>query len=289
MWDTLLEVAYRRRYGSTLRADGGWLYKPHGDAAHPEAVWLLPHESGFIPNSIIQRTQGLAAQHPRALLIVGYSESDEEVVSKLIHPLSERWRVIRIGPSATGELSITRPAKQALPLLMKELDCEPEVPGWEYINFANQHDLGQALAGRRLGPADVEACPRLPEVPSVKQQLSVTNSVVILADTTSAYSLGSLLNDLSHKTPKLCETICDNADPAVLAASLAGIKSSEAYSWGYLLGRLVVAGPDWLRQLRASLDVSALRSLVLYCSFQQISKRFLLATCVYVLRLQVND
>jgi hypothetical protein len=84
------------------------------------------------------------------------------------------------------------------------------------------------------------------------------------SDSASAYSFGGLLNDLSHGTPNLSKTICDNADPSLLANSIAKMKSSEAYGWGYLIGRLaVVARPEWQKQLRDSLDVSALKSLLL--------------------------
>lgn len=188
-WDTLLETAYRRRYGRTLQASGPLLCKPHGDAAFPETDWILPYEAGHIPNAIVQPVQALAIEHPRVLLIVGYSERDEEVVAKLIGPLADRWRVVRIGPDATDELSIALPADEALPALVRMVCPSPEVPGWEYVNFDNQHDLSHALAGRRLGPADVEACPRLPEVATVLKRLSVTKVAVISGKSGSGKSI----------------------------------------------------------------------------------------------------
>jgi len=190
-WDTLLETAYRRRYGRSLRADGRWLYKPHGDAADPDSTWVLPTGGGSIPDTIIQRTRALLGEdHPRALLIVGYSESDEEVVTKLIEPLADHWPVIRVGPSAAGELAVPFPAEQALPSIRQAIYPDrDEVPGWEYVTFDNQHDLVQALLGWRLGPADVIACPRLPEVALVKYQLNLTNSAVILGESGSGKSI----------------------------------------------------------------------------------------------------
>jgi hypothetical protein len=188
-WDTLLEAAYRRRYGVALRADGEWLYKPHGDAADAETDWILPHESGYVPDVIVQRATSLASIHPRVLLIVGYSEKDEEVVTKLISPLSNQWRVVRIGPGAIGEWSIALPAEDAIPSLIRILYPRPETPGWDYVSFDNQRDLGAALTGRGLGPADVKACPRLPEVSALKRTLLVTNSAVVIGKSGSGKSI----------------------------------------------------------------------------------------------------
>jgi len=190
-WDTLLEAAYQRRYGRLLRADGHWLYKPHGDAADPDSTWVLPTGGGSIPDIIIQRARALLEEdRPRALLIVGYSESDEEVVTKLIEPLADHWPVIRVGPSATGELAVPFSAERALPSITRAIYPDrDEVPGWEYVTFDNQHDLVQAFLGWRLGPADVVACPRLPEVALVKRQLNLTNSAVILGESGSGKSI----------------------------------------------------------------------------------------------------
>jgi len=190
-WDTLLEAAYRRRYGRPLRADGHWLYKPHGDAANPDMAWTLPTEGGSIPDAIIQRVRTLLDEdRPRALLIVGYSESDEEVVTKLIEPMSGQWPVIRVGPSAAGELAVPFSAERALPEITRAIYPDrDEVPGWEYATFDNQHDLVQALLGWRLGPMDVAVCPRLPEVTLVKRQLNLTNSAVILGESGSGKSI----------------------------------------------------------------------------------------------------
>jgi len=42
---------------------------------------------------------------------------------------------------------------------------------WELVSFAGQRDLGPALLGRGLGPADASACPRLQEADLVVAQL----------------------------------------------------------------------------------------------------------------------
>lgn len=188
-WDTLLETAYQRRYGSTIHPGSSWLKKPHGDAANPDNKWVLPNEPSYLPDNIIQEISLLAKDYPRVLLIIGYSEKDEEIVSKIINPLSNQWKVIRIGPHTTDEYSIPLTAQEALYKLSTCINTNPEVPGCEYINFNNQHDLGSALSGIGLGPADVTVCPRLPEVDSVKQQLEVTGSSVITGKVGSGKSL----------------------------------------------------------------------------------------------------
>jgi len=163
-WDTLLETAWRRIYGTPINGSRTRLLKPHGDAAAPEEKWVFPHQLGHIPSEIVELVNQLARERPRVLLVVGYSERDEEVVTRLVAPLSARWEVIRIGPSCTGENAIPQPAEFVMPRLELSLCAEPEYPGWEYVSFATQRDLGPAIAGHRLGPADVECCPMLPHV-----------------------------------------------------------------------------------------------------------------------------
>lgn len=179
-WDTLLESAYRRRYGRTLRAGDLWLSKPHGDAAVPEQPWILPNEAGYVPEYLVEHFSSLALQRPRVLLIIGYSERDAAVVRTLIAPFEQRWRVIRIGPSASGADDIPLPADEALPMLVQAVAPMPEAPGWEYVNFSGQRNIGAALSGIRLGAADVEACPRLPEVETVKQALHTAGSAIVV-------------------------------------------------------------------------------------------------------------
>ena len=181
-WDTLLEAAYLRQYGVQLRRDSRLLYKPHGDASFPDEDWVLPHEDGRVSTAIEDHIKALKAGRPRVLLVLGYSERDEEVVKKLIRPLSAEWRVIRISPGAHGELDIPLVAERAIPKLVAAIHPNQEMPGWEYIRFDHQHDLTNALLGRRLGPTDVEACPPLAEVDEADKLLRVSNSVEIVAE-----------------------------------------------------------------------------------------------------------
>lgn len=190
-WDTMIEAAYLRRYGARLTADDAWLYKLHGDAARPDTPWRYPTDAGHVPSSLIERLRALATDRPRLLMVVGYSERDETVVRDLIRPLESQWRVVRIAPDATGDLFIGLPADEALPRL-RELVVQgrfEEVPGWHYVTFASQHDLGSALDGRGLGPADVVACPRLPEVATTHAALVAAHSVTVAGKPGSGKSM----------------------------------------------------------------------------------------------------
>jgi hypothetical protein len=178
-WDTLLEAAFRGEYGIDLNIGTTKLWKPHGDCQRPDEDWVLPHEPGSVSDDIVERMTTLAAERPRILLIIGYSERDEVVVERLIRPLECRWRVFRIGPGADGEGAIDLDAAQALGYLAGSLCPEPEFPGWEYVSFADQRGIEAAVSGERLGPRDVEACPRLPYFASAERALEVLHTVEI--------------------------------------------------------------------------------------------------------------
>ncbi len=178
-WDTLIENAWTLLYGTSINANVVRLLKPHGDASNPHGVWTLPHEPGHIPDEVINRVYSLARERPRTLLVVGYSERDEVIIDRLIGPLVERWRVIRVGPNAIGMNGILLTAESALPMLADRLCPEPQVPGWTHVTFTNLRGLESAIAGQRLGPADVVACPRLPQLAAAHRQLDVVNHVEI--------------------------------------------------------------------------------------------------------------
>jgi hypothetical protein len=178
-WDTLLESAYEAKYGAELARKSELLFKPHGSADRPDLPWVLPYEPGLVPSNLLSRVSELAQLRPRVLLVIGYSERDEEVVQKLIGPLEKRWRAIRIGPSAGGVNDIPLVAEKALPLLLKTIAPSPEFPRWEHIAFNVQRGFGDALLGQRLGPQNVEACPQLPELQAALQSLSLAHRVII--------------------------------------------------------------------------------------------------------------
>jgi hypothetical protein len=176
-WDTALESAYRRQYGADIPV--GILFKPHGDAARPEQPWMLPHLPGTLTPDLEDRIRRLVADHPRTLLIVGYSERDRVVVDQLIAPLGQGWRVCRIGPEARGTDDIAGPADTVLPALASDVRQQEAASAWYSVPFTGKRDIGAALAGERLGPADVDACPRLMEVDLLVDALRRRHSVVL--------------------------------------------------------------------------------------------------------------
>lgn len=176
-WDTALEKAYARLYG--VAVPQGVLLKPHGDAARPEVPWTLPHEPGLVPSSVTEMVSLLAVGHARTLMVVGYSERDQVVVDQLLKPLDKSWRTVRVGPAATGEDDLPAGADEALPLLAEPFARREDDAAWHSVTYAGSRDIHAALAGERLGPRDVDACPELAEVDVLVRALRTDHAVVL--------------------------------------------------------------------------------------------------------------
>ncbi len=226
-WDTALEAAFARRYGRRLSVGRDPIEKPHGDAASPEQDWVLPFEQPGLPQELLARVSELSRERPRVLLMIGYSEADADIVRQLIRPADERWEVIRISPSAHGEEDIPSAAEVALPYLLSHIYAGPETPGWAYVHFDRQRDLTAALLGERLGPEDVLACPRLPEVGDVVTRLRGTGRVVVLGPSGGGKSITGFqaARDLSSEGVEVLELADPSADPESIVASLASLRS----------------------------------------------------------------
>lgn len=198
-WDTALECAYRRLYGVALPT--GALFKPHGDAAQPHEPWTLPHEPGVVPSDVLATITRLRAAHARTLLVVGYSESDQVVVDELMRPLDQSWRTIRVGPHATGPEDLTEIAEVVLPSLAEKYATREENSAWHTVTYAGNRGVDSWLAGQRLGPQDVNSCPELDEVQTLKRSLRNERAVVLNGPTGSGKSicayqaLRDLMND----------------------------------------------------------------------------------------------
>jgi hypothetical protein len=223
-WDTLFERCYARRYGRRPLIDD-LFWKPHGDAARPELEWILPGDAGRVPPNLLERVTALAHERPRTLVIVGYSEADERVVGLLTKPLSRRWLVCRIGPAARGELALPYSAAAVLPELAASLAPEPGLAGWEYVVFPEGRDLGSALAGRRLGPADAPACPELPEAALLTQQLRASHTARLVGQAGCGKSLSAYqaARHLSLEGWEVIRLIAPNAEERPELA-LAGLR-----------------------------------------------------------------
>jgi hypothetical protein len=186
-WDTALERAYQRLYGTSLPE--GVLFKPHGDAEKPNESWTLPHEPGVVSSAVLAAIEQLRTAHARALLVVGYSESDQVIVDELVHPLDQSWRTIRVGPHAEGIEDLREAAEIVLPLLAEKYALLEARSSWHTVTYAGRRDVDYWLAGGRLGPQDVESCPELDEVERVERSLQNDRAVVLNGPTGSGKSI----------------------------------------------------------------------------------------------------
>lgn len=186
-WDTALERAYRRLYGTSLPSD--ILFKPHGDASSPAESWTLPHEPGVVTPEILSAVTRLREAHARTLLVVGYSESDQVIVDELVRPLDQSWRTIRIGPHASGVEDLNETAEVVLPLLAEKYVLREDSSSWHTVTYAGSRGVESWLAGERLGPQDVDACPELDEVETLRTSLQHDRAVVLNGPTGSGKSI----------------------------------------------------------------------------------------------------
>lgn len=59
-------------------------------------------------------------------------------------------------------------------------DCfDPDYDYWEKIDFSHQKDISEAIAGYRLQPCHVCACPRLKQVEDIKKRLDIVDYVIV--------------------------------------------------------------------------------------------------------------
>lgn len=56
---------------------------------------------------------------------------------------------------------------------------DPDYDYWEKLDFSHQKDISEAIAGYRLQPCHVCACPRLTQVEEIKKRLDVVDYVIV--------------------------------------------------------------------------------------------------------------
>lgn len=188
-WDTALERAYEQLFGESLIGRTDLLAKPHGDAANPREDWVLPHQPGLVPQSVLDRIAEFSRERTRVLLVVGYSGSDEEVVQRLLDPVRGRWPVVRVGPTVSGPETITGVSDDVMPAIADALHAPVDIVGWRWVGFTRFRDLRAALMGYRLGPQDIRACPELPAVERVAERLTQGRFAVINGESGSGKSI----------------------------------------------------------------------------------------------------
>lgn len=185
-WDSCLERAYEETYGIPLPA--GTLFKPHGDVAHPDEAWTLPDEDGLVPEGVIRRLAEIRGR-PRALVVVGYSGSDDVVVEKLLDPLERSSPLVKVGPTAKGEGAVPGTADAVLAALLECLEPTNSLVGWRYVNFRQSRDFGAALRGERLRSIDVDACPELPNASRLADRLKTSQFATVSGASGSGKSI----------------------------------------------------------------------------------------------------
>ncbi|WP_252247038.1 SIR2 family protein [Clostridium sp. ZBS4] len=187
-WDSLLEAAWEKLYGTDINADKKVLYKPHGSVISIDEKWILPNSDGEVQEEIVKLLEIMEQDRPRNLIIVGYSESDKVIVDKIIKPLSSIWKIVRISPDAIGKNNLDLSATEAFSTFEKKL-CNQNNKFFEQITFNGQRDMLDAILGKRLYPCNVKNCPELPHVKSIKRQLEIDNCVLISGEAGSGKSI----------------------------------------------------------------------------------------------------
>ncbi|AEY65737.1 hypothetical protein [Clostridium sp. BNL1100] len=178
-WDDLLEMAWKRLYGTHINDNRYNLLKPHGDVCNLNTKWIFPNSPGELNGSYKELIHLAVTNSPSTLIIVGYSESDSNIVDQLIEPNETKNKVFRISPSATDSIPLR--ASEALNSIVNKL-LPKETNPWTRLDFSNQVGLEHAIMGYRLQSSDVLACPRLPQFSEAKCKLEQAHSVIIESD-----------------------------------------------------------------------------------------------------------
>jgi hypothetical protein len=248
-WDSCLEQAYEETYGVSFPQ--GRLFKPHGDVAHPYEAWTLPDEAGQVPENVLQKLAELRGR-PSALVVVGYSGSDDVVVEKLLEPLERNSPVVRVGPSARGEGAVPGTADTVLGALLERLEPTNPLTGWRYVNFLRSRDFGAALRGERLRSIDVDACPELPSASRLADRLRVSQFATVSGASGSGKSITAF-----HAARRLNRdgwAIIELARPGVVSAlDLAGFKQIPGPVLA-VVDDAQAMDPSLLADLEASVD-----------------------------------
>ena len=97
-------------------------------------------------------------------------------------------------------------------------EFDPDYDCWEKIDFSRQKDISEAIAGYRLQPCHVQACPRLSQVESIKKRLKIVDYVIVEGESGcgKSISLYQAAYDLSMNGYIVYRYINKNADSIIL-------------------------------------------------------------------------
>ena len=113
-------------------------------------------------------------------------------------------------PSLDESLRLTRLMEEVHGALVTGVGRPPVAGHWQQIKVGNGRDLGPALIGRRLGPEDAAACPRLDEADVVLSQLKMAYSARIIGEpgagkSVCAYQAALTLAQVGHDVMRLTD------------------------------------------------------------------------------------
>jgi len=100
-------------------------------------------------------------------------------------------------------------------------EFDPDYDCWEKINFSRQKDISEAIAGYRLQPCHVQACPRLLQVEIIKEKLNIVDYVIVEGEPGCGKSISiyQAAYDLSVNGYTIYRYINQNADNTILIPS----------------------------------------------------------------------
>lgn len=109
-WDDLIERAYTQLTGKAMykiTSEGvsrsHSLWKLHGDVEKLDEPWVLPNnKKGRVFNSLIEFLRSL--DRPTVFIIIGYSESEENISNQIVKELQRNRETYRIRPDLDPEL-----------------------------------------------------------------------------------------------------------------------------------------------------------------------------------------
>lgn len=215
-WDDLLESAWTKLYGTGINDCKTQLIKPHGCVRNKKEKWILPNSPGFLSINDKKIINGIT-QRPKTLVLVGYSESDEEIVNEFIIPTDRINKSYRIAPNAIDSIQMDASSvfKHIKHQYLRRLNNERY---FEYIDYSNQVGIEPAILGHRLQPSNVKSCPELPVLYDAKTKLDFAHIVVIESEagcgkSISAYQLAYKYIKFGYEVVKVNnERVCDNLD-----------------------------------------------------------------------------